>query len=309
MAKILVIGDLMIDHYIWGSCDRISPEAPVQVVLKQNENKRLGGSGNVVSNLIALGAEVGVISVVGDDSLGEEILNLISLRGAKAELVIKEKGRKSSQKSRIMVAHQQVLRLDTESVCDISCESEIIDKFDEILSRYDIVLLSDYGKGVLSKNLCQEIIAKTTAKNKMVLVDPKGKDYLKYKGATLLTPNKKEAGIALDTDLNSSQSINQAVLNLKEKFALKYGLITLSEEGIILCDENSQIRSFPALAKEVFDVTGAGDTVVAVFTLALCAGLEPKIAMYLGNLAASIVIRYFGCYCPDINDLKNELKD
>lgn len=294
MAKILVIGDLMIDHYIWGSCDRISPEAPVQVVLKQNENKRLGGSGNVVSNLIALGAQVGVISVVGDDSLGEEILNLISLRGAKAELVIKEKGRKSSQKSRIMVAHQQVLRVDTESVCDISCESEIIDKFDEILSRYDIVLLSDYGKGVLSKNLCQEIIAKTTAKNKMVLVDPKGKDYSKYKGATLLTPNKKEAGIALDTDLNSSQSINQAVLNLKEKFSLKYGLITLSEEGIILCDENSQIRSFPALAKEVFDVTGAGDSVLATLGYCLASGANIDEAIETANLAAAVVVGKVG---------------
>lgn len=294
MAKILVIGDLMIDHYIWGSCDRISPEAPVQVVLKQNENKRLGGSGNVVSNLIALGAEVGVISVVGDDSLGVEILNLISLRGAKAELVIKEKGRKSSQKSRIMVAHQQVLRVDTESVCDISCESEIISKFDEILSRYDIVLLSDYGKGVLSKNLCQEIISKTTAKNKMVLVDPKGKDYAKYKGATLLTPNKKEAGIALDTDLNSSQSINQAVQNLKEKFALKYGLITLSEEGIILCDENSQIRTFPALAKEVFDVTGAGDSVLATLGYCLASGTNIDEAIETANLAAAVVVGKVG---------------
>ena len=294
MPKILVVGDLMIDHYIWGSCDRISPEAPVQVVLNQNENKRLGGSGNVVSNLIALGAEVGVISVIGDDTLGDEILNLISQRGAKAELVIKEKNRKSSQKSRIMVAHQQVLRVDTESVCDINCVDEITAKFDEILARYDIVLLSDYGKGVLTKNLCQEIISKTTAKDKFVLVDPKGKDYSKYSGATLLTPNKKEAGIALDANLNSAQSIDEAVLNLKQKFNLKFGLITLSEEGIILCDENSQIRTFPALAKEVFDVTGAGDSVLA--TLGYCLASKASIdeAIETANLAAAVVVGKVG---------------
>lgn len=294
MPKILVVGDLMIDHYIWGSCERISPEAPVQVVLNQNENKRLGGSGNVVSNLIALGAEVGVISVIGDDKLGDEILNLISQRGAKAELVIKEKNRKSSQKSRIMVAHQQVLRVDTESVCDINCVDEITAKFDEILAHYDIVLLSDYGKGVLTKDLCQEIIAKTTAKNKMVLVDPKGKDYTKYSGATLLTPNKKEAGIALDANLNSAQSIDKAVLNLKQKFNLKFGLITLSEEGIILCDENSQIKRFPALAKEVFDVTGAGDSVLA--TLGYCLASKASIdeSIETANLAAAVVVGKVG---------------
>ncbi|MBR4097643.1 MAG: bifunctional heptose 7-phosphate kinase/heptose 1-phosphate adenyltransferase, partial [Campylobacter sp.] len=150
MAKVLVVGDLMIDHYIWGSCDRISPEAPVQVVNIKNETKRLGGCGNVVSNLIALGAEVGVVSVVGDDELGVEILELLKSRGAKAELVISETGRKSSQKSRIMVSHQQVIRLDTESISDINCADEIVSKFADILASYDIVLLSDYGKGVLS---------------------------------------------------------------------------------------------------------------------------------------------------------------
>ena len=128
MAKVLVVGDLMIDHYIWGNCDRISPEAPVQVVNIKNETKRLGGCGNVVSNLIALGAEVGVVSVVGDDDLGKEILELLDARGAKAELVLSQSGRKSSQKSRIMVSHKQVIRLDTESISDINCADEIVGK-------------------------------------------------------------------------------------------------------------------------------------------------------------------------------------
>lgn len=304
MPKILVIGDLMIDHYVWGSCERISPEAPVQVVLKQNENKRLGGCGNVVSNLISLGAEVGVISVVGDDNLGNEILDLISKRGAKTELIIKEKNRKSSQKSRIMVAHQQVLRVDTESICDIDCEDEIINKFDEILTRYDLVLLSDYGKGVLTKKLCKSIIDKTTSVNKFILADPKGKNYSKYSGATLLTPNKKEAATALDMDLNSTENINLAALKLKENFNLEYGLITLSEEGIVLCDKNSQIKYFPALAKEVFDVTGAGDSVLA--TLGYCLALDRNLdqAIETANLAAAVVVGKVGSADPSWNEIE-----
>ena len=215
MARVLVVGDLMIDHYIWGSCDRISPEAPVQVVNVKNETKRLGGCGNVVSNLIALGAEVGVISVVGDDELGSEILKLLKDRGAKAELVIAQKGRKSSQKSRVMVTHQQVLRLDTESTSDIDCDDEIVGKFQGILDGYDIVLLSDYGKGVLSDYLTKHIISITKNSSKMVLVDPKGKDYSKYRGATLLTPNKKEASEALGFVIDSDEKLELALKTMK----------------------------------------------------------------------------------------------
>ena len=292
MARILVVGDLMIDHYIWGSCERISPEAPVQVVNIKNETKRLGGCGNVVSNLIALGAEVGVVSVIGDDELGVQILELLEQRGAKAELVISEKGRKSSQKSRVMVSHQQVLRLDTESVCDICCADEIVAKFKEILSRYDIVLLSDYGKGVLSNYLTKQII--TIAKNstKMVLVDPKGKDYSKYKGATLLTPNKKEASEALGFNIDSDESLELALKTMKINYDLEYSLITLSEDGIGLLD--GEVCKFPALAKEVFDVTGAGDSVLATLGYCLASKMSIQEAIDNANLAAAVVVGKVG---------------
>ena len=293
MPKVLVVGDLMIDHYIWGSCERISPEAPVQVVLKNNESMRLGGCGNVVSNLIALGADVGVISVLGDDEAGRDILALLDERGAKCELVLRERGRKSSQKSRIIVSHQQVLRLDTESVQEISLADEIIAKFPDILSGYDIVLLSDYGKGVLSKSLCQQIIKITKNAAKMVLVDPKGKDYSKYSGATLLTPNRKEAGEALGRALKDDESVDWALKELKQRYDLAYGLITLSEHGIGLFD-GKDITLYPALAKEVFDVTGAGDSVLATLGYCLADGYNISDALQTANLAAAVVVGKVG---------------
>lgn len=292
MARVLVVGDLMIDHYIWGSCDRISPEAPVQVVNIKNETKRLGGCGNVVSNLIALGAEVGVISVVGDDELGSEILKLLKDRGAKAELVIAQKGRKSSQKSRVMVAHQQVLRLDTESTSDIDCADEIVGKFQGILDSYDIVLLSDYGKGVLSDYLTKQIISITKNSAKMVLVDPKGKDYSKYKGATLLTPNKKEASEALGFVIESDEKLELALKTMKMNYELEYSLITLSEDGIGLLAQ--KMVKFPALAKEVFDVTGAGDSVLATLGYCLASKMSIEDAIDNANLAAAVVVGKVG---------------
>ena len=292
MSRVLVVGDLMIDHYIWGSCDRISPEAPVQVVNIKNETKRLGGCGNVVSNLIALGAEVGVISVVGDDELGSEILKLLKDRGAKAELVIAQKGRKSSQKSRVMVTHQQVLRLDTESTSDIDCADEIVGKFQGILDSYDIVLLSDYGKGVLSDYLTKQIISITKNSSKMVLVDPKGKDYSKYKGATLLTPNKKEASEALGFVIDSDEKLELALKTMKMNYELEYSLITLSEDGIGLLAQ--KMVKFPALAKEVFDVTGAGDSVLATLGYCLASKMSIEDAIDNANLAAAVVVGKVG---------------
>lgn len=292
MSRVLVVGDLMIDHYIWGSCDRISPEAPVQVVNIKNETKRLGGCGNVVSNLIALGAEVGVISVVGDDELGGEILKLLKDRGAQAELVIAQKGRKSSQKSRVMVTHQQVLRLDTESTSDIDCADEIVGKFQGILDGYDIVLLSDYGKGVLSDYLTKQIISITKNSAKMVLVDPKGKDYSKYKGATLLTPNKKEASEALGFVIDSDEKLELALKTMKMNYELEYSLITLSEDGIGLLAQ--KMVKFPALAKEVFDVTGAGDSVLATLGYCLASKMSIEDAIDNANLAAAVVVGKVG---------------
>ena len=193
--KLLVIGDLMIDHYLWGSCERISPEAPVQVVNVKSESAVLGGAGNVINNLNALGAQVDVISVIGGCEISDELKTLLSNINVNSQYLITQKGRIASKKSRIIAAQQQVVRYDRESTDEINSESQkqILDTFTSIIANYDGVLLSDYGKGVLAKKLTTSLISIANKNNKKVLVDPKGLDYSKYKGAYLLTPNKKEA--------------------------------------------------------------------------------------------------------------------
>lgn len=193
--KILVIGDLMIDHYLWGKCERISPEAPVQIVNIDKESSVLGGAGNVINNLRALGSRVDVLSVVGDDYVANELKALLENIKVQSNMLIIEQNRKTSKKSRLIASQQQVLRYDNESIEDISSasEKEIINKLSANISNYDVVILSDYGKGVLTTKLTQEIISISNKNNVKVFVDPKGKDYSKYKGAYTLTPNKKEA--------------------------------------------------------------------------------------------------------------------
>ena len=193
--KILVIGDLMIDHYLWGKCERISPEAPVQIVNIDKESSVLGGAGNVINNLRALGSRVDVLSVVGDDYVANELKALLENIKVQSNMLIIEQNRKTSKKSRLIASQQQVLRYDNESIEDISSasEKEIINKLSANISNYDVVILSDYGKGVLTTKLTQEIISISNKNKVKVFVDPKGKDYSKYKGAYTLTPNKKEA--------------------------------------------------------------------------------------------------------------------
>ena len=195
IPKILVIGDLMIDHYLWGKCERISPEAPVQIVNIDKENSVLGGAGNVINNLRALESNVDVLSVIGNDTTAKELEALLESIEVKSDMLIIEQNRKTSKKSRLIASQQQVLRYDNESIEDISSSSEtqIINKLSAIILNYDVVILSDYGKGVLTTKLTQEIISISNKNNVKVFVDPKGKDYSKYKGAYTLTPNKKEA--------------------------------------------------------------------------------------------------------------------
>ena len=305
MVKILVIGDLMIDHYIWGRCDRISPEAPVQVVGIEKETKRLGGCGNVISNAIALGANVGVVSIIGNDSIGDEILALLKERGASVELIVRQDGRKSSIKSRIMASHQQILRLDSETVGEVYIDEQNLDKLSSIIAKYDIVLLSDYGKGVLGNTLTQEVIKISRELGKKVLVDPKGKDYSKYSGATLLTPNKKEAISALGLEINSEADVQIALGMLKDNFNLDYSLITLSENGIAFFDDCMKI--FPTQARDVFDVTGAGDCVLATLGYCLASNMDIEESIKNANFAAAVVVGKVGsadATWDEINSLK-----
>ena len=301
--KILVIGDLMIDHYLWGSCDRISPEAPVQIVNVECESTVLGGAGNVINNLNALGAQVSVISVVGGCEISDELRDLLTKIDVNVEHLIVQKDRITSKKSRIIAAQQQVVRYDRESTNEISTKSQtiILNTFKKIITNYDAVLLSDYGKGVLTADLTQSLIAIANDNNKKVLIDPKGLDYSKYKGAYLLTPNKKEASEATQINVHDDATLTQAITQLKTNCDLDVSLITLSEQGVAIYDDT--LRTHPTVAREVFDVTGAGDTVLASLGFALSCGLDIDNSVEFANLAAGVVVGKIGSATATLNEI------
>ena len=301
--KILVVGDLMIDHYLWGSCERISPEAPVQVVSVTKESSVLGGAGNVINNLSALGAQVDVISVLGGCEISDELKELLTDIKVNTQYLITQKDRITSKKSRIIAAHQQVARYDRESTDEINNESQksILISFKKIITNYDAVLLSDYGKGVLTTELTQSLISIANKHNKKVLVDPKGLDYSKYKGAYLLTPNKKEASKATQINIKDDASLTQAITQLKTECDLSISLITLSEQGVAIYDDN--LRTHPTVAREVFDVTGAGDTVLASLGFSLAYNYDIDSAVEFANLAAGVVVGKIGSATATLNEI------
>ncbi|QOY51435.1 D-glycero-beta-D-manno-heptose-7-phosphate kinase [Candidatus Sulfurimonas baltica] len=302
--KILVVGDLMIDHYLWGSCERISPEAPVQVVDIAKETTVLGGAGNVINNLKALGAEVSVSSVIGSDDNGAELLNMLKEIGVETRSIITQDGRKTSKKSRVIAVSQQILRYDNESKEEITStsEKEILDSLSKSIAEFDTVILSDYGKGVLTVALCKGIIKLCRDAGVKVLVDPKGSDFSKYSGAYLLTPNKKEAMLATNINIKDNASLEAALLKLKKECNLEVSLITLSEDGIATYE--NELKIFPTVAKEVFDVTGAGDTVIASIAFALSVGKNIEQTAAFSNLAAGVVVGKIGSATVTIDEIE-----
>jgi D-beta-D-heptose 7-phosphate kinase / D-beta-D-heptose 1-phosphate adenosyltransferase len=303
-VKILVIGDIMIDHYLWGSSDRISPEAPVPVALISNESKTLGGAGNVVKNLVAFESKVDLLSVIGNCEASSEIQQMLSDIGVKDTYLLKEAGRSASVKSRVIVSRQQVLRFDKEDQSSISRETEakVITQFKKIARNYDIILISDYGKGLLSKKLTQEIISFSNKISKKVIADPKGIDYSKYKNCYFITPNKKEASEASGINIIDKTSLSKAIRGFKKELNLTYSLITMSEDGISLYSKS--LETFPTFAREVFDVTGAGDTVIAALGYALAHKLTIKEAIYFANMASGVVIGKIGSSSASITEIQ-----
>ena len=302
--NILVLGDLMIDHYLWGSCQRISPEAPVQVVDISKETTVLGGAGNVINNLNSLGAKVSVSSVIGDDEEGKELLLMLHDIGVNGDNIIIQKSRKTSKKSRVIAVSQQIIRYDKESKEEITSESvaEILSAIKSSITTYDMIIFSDYGKGVLINTLSQAVIGIANEHGVKVLVDPKGSNFAKYKGAFLLTPNKKEAILATGIDIKDDKSLEEALLQLKQECNLGVSLITLSEDGIATYDE--KLEKFPTVAKEVFDVTGAGDTVIASIAFALSAGLSLADTAAFSNLAAGVVVGKIGSATVTLDEIE-----
>lgn len=295
--KILVIGDVITDSYLWCECSRISPEAPVLIAKTLKKEKKLGGAANVYANLKALGADVSVLSVVGDDESGFFLQQ--NLQGT----ILIQKGRKTSLKSRIISNSQQVLRLDEEDSEDIGLENELLNEFEKIAHHFQALVLSDYGKGVLTSRICQSIIRKAHELQIPILIDPKGSDYSKYKGATLLTPNKKEALEALKLPNLEAENLEFGIKKLKEDYKLTYSLITLSDAGIAVFDE--ALHYIPAQALEVFDVTGAGDSVIAVLAFCLAVNVPILKACELANQAAAVVVSKIGSVAVGFEELKD----
>jgi len=301
--KILVIGDLMIDKYLWGQCNRVSPEAPVQVINIKSETEVLGGAGNVANNLLTLGSSVEVLSVIGDCEISNELRKLFKENRLSTKYLFEQKDRVTSKKTRIISAHQQVIRYDIESDEDINKKSEkkLIHIFNSIVNNFELIILSDYGKGVITDYIAREVIKIANSIGIKVLVDPKGTDYSKYTSAYLLTPNKKEASEATGINISDEKSLLDALIQLKNFCKLEASLITLSENGIAIFDD--KYRSHPTVAREVFDVTGAGDTVIAALGYAIAVKQDIDSAAVLANLAAGVVVGKVGSATTSFDEL------
>ncbi|WBX71665.1 D-glycero-beta-D-manno-heptose-7-phosphate kinase [Tenacibaculum retecalamus] len=316
MKSILVIGDIIVDNYLVGSIDRISPEAPVPIVKIDKETSVLGGAGNVINNLLAFGAKADIISVIGDNENFSIIDKLLKDKNINTNHLIQEKNRTLTVKTRVLSSNQQIVRYDKEDIKEISdsTSNKIIKLFESIIKNYNIVILSDYGKGVLTEKITKNII-KTAKKLKIkVLVDPKGYDYSKYSGAYLLTPNKKEASIVTNFDIDN-KNLETAIRKLKSDYKLSISIITLSHDGIAVY--NKELKTFPTKTKEVYDVTGAGDTVIAAIAFKLAHKQTIEEAIEFANLAAGVVVGKTGVATATIDEIyaqqyniktKNEIK-
>ena len=288
-AKILVVGDVMLDRYWYGSVERISPEAPVPIVQVDKEEDRIGAAANVAYIIVSLGAKASLLSVIGDDSVGRELQQLIADSGIEAFLHFDQE-MKTTVKLRVIGRHQQLIRIDFESPPQKEVLASLTDLFIQLLPQQDCILFSDYGKGGLAH--ISKMISLAKLANKTVLVDPKGKDYSKYAGADLITPNKSEL-MAVIGNWKTEQELSEKAQNLRQSLQLKNLLLTRSEEGMTLFDEQGTMH-IAAQAREVFDVTGAGDTVIATLASLVGSGISIREAVPLANKAGGIVVGKFG---------------
>jgi len=295
-VRALVIGDLMLDEYLWGRAERISPEAPVQVVEVTREDLRLGGAGNVVNNLFALGCQVAVCSVIGCDENGSLLRRAFEEKGVALDGLFEDPERRTSKKTRVIAANQQIVRIDRETKSAIGAATErgMLEYLASGLEDIDVIVVSDYLKGVLTPSVLSAVCRKGRSLGIPVVVDPKGGDYGKYRGATLLTPNRKEAEIASGVAIADLESLERAAQGLLGSLELDALLITRSEAGMSLFPAKGDAVHIPTVAREVFDVTGAGDTVIAVLSLGLACGLSMPDSAWIANVAAGIAVGKLG---------------
>lgn len=294
--KILVVGDIMLDEHIWTKVNRISPEAPVPVADVVSIVYTPGGAGNVANNIQALGGKAYLVGVVGKDSSKDKLFRALRERGIGTDRIIVDEGRPTTLKSRIMAHGQQVVRVDREKKDPLSnrLSQRVLESAKSIIHEVDALLISDYDKGVVTSKVARNLIVMAKEQGKIVSIDPKGTDYQKYKGATIVTPNRGELEIVTKMVIADEPSLVKAGQRLLEELKTEFTLVTKGEEGMSLFEREGKITHIPAVASEVYDVTGAGDTVVATVTLALAAGAEIRQAAELSNRAAGAVVRKVG---------------
>ena len=292
-VKMAVVGDLMLDDYIIGTVERISPEAPVPVVSVKEERFVLGGAGNVINNLATLGVKTFCYGVIGDDSEGDRLKKSLKLLGVNTDGVIRSEDRPTIVKKRVLGGNQQLLRIDWEDPSNINeiLEDAILDNLKKNIEEIDAIILSDYDKGVLTERVAKEIIKLARKYNKIVTVDPKPSNILNYYRASSMTPNRKEAYES--AKLPRKTDIDVVGKTLRDNLQLDNLLLTRSEEGVSIYTEDT-VTNIPTFAKEVYDVTGAGDTVISVYTLSKAAGASWEEAARIANTAAGVVVGKIG---------------
>lgn len=298
-SKILVVGDAMLDQYWFGKVERISPEAPVPIAQIHQSEERPGGAANVAYNIANLKTKVSLLSIVGNDDAAKNLSNLLQSLGV-TTLFIEDTTIKTTLKLRILSKNQQLMRVDFEHLPSKDALQQLLNRFKQIVQEFDIIVFSDYGKGVLDNIPLMIKLAKGFGKT--VLIDPKGKDYTRYSGADLITPNKAELHLALGKMWQDESQLAQYVAKLQSELNIPNLLLTRSEEGMTLYGGNSP-HNYPTKAKEVYDVSGAGDTVIATLAVMLKAGMDLSVAVYLANLAAGIVVAKVGTAAISIAEL------
>lgn len=304
---ILVVGDLILDHYLWGNVSRISPEAPVPVVNVTRHENRLGGAGNVAANLAALNCRVSMAGVCGADADYRRLQQLLESQKIQP-LIQSDKSRRTTVKSRIIAQHQQLVRIDEENTTELSAEMsrQLLDKIQRQSDQFDGIILSDYAKGLLGESLIQSI--RNIFPEKPVIVDPKGYRYQKYAGVTAISPNRQEFLTAVHHPELSDEDLDSFAQKLVDELELQGLIVTLGEDGVFILDDRQQHMLIPTDAREVYDVSGAGDTFIATFTAALIASRNWFTAAKAANLAAGIVVGKVGTATATVEEIFEKYK-
>lgn len=309
--NVLIIGDVMIDSYIWGKVERISPEAPVPIINVKTREDRLGGAANVALNVKSLGANAILCSVIGNDKNADLFLELLDQDQLSVEGILKSEHRITTKKTRVIGHHQQLFRVDEEldSNIDSNTSDKLFEKINKVLSskKIDVIIFEDYDKGVITESLIQSVISTAKSFSIPVVVDPKKRNFLSYVGVDLFKPNLKELkeGLKLEFDASHTDDLINATLKLKSIIQAKSIMITLSEHGVLICDDNGN-KIIPAHVRNISDVSGAGDTVISVAALALSSNSSLNLAAELANLAGGLVCEKVGVVPIDKSELLNE---